>query len=125
MTDCYSIEPPVDGITIVTMWRSPSLSEAIDILNELAQRDSYHRRLFDFGDREFTMSHSDLLSMVEYSKNLFTAPNVMACVASMDASYGMLRVVAAYREQANMSLPKVFRTRQEAWDWLLSYSMED
>ena len=53
-----------------------------------------------------------------YGKSKFVVKNRLAAVAPQDVAYGTLRAFEVYREQEGHSVPRVFRTKQEAIEWL-------
>jgi len=53
-----------------------------------------------------------------YGKSKFTKPNKLAVVASDNLAYGEMRALMAYRAQPELSAAQVFRTEQDALEWL-------
>ncbi|CAB5090000.1 hypothetical protein D3OALGA1CA_844 [Olavius algarvensis associated proteobacterium Delta 3] len=108
----------VDGLTTIHFSRAPTIGEAKIVIDKLADERSYHLRLWDFGDIFFNFSMDEIREIAEYGKSKFLEPNRMALVAPQDLAFGTLRAFEVYRQEDTHSIPRVFRAKAEAIDWL-------
>jgi hypothetical protein len=118
VTKNYTIKQ-VNGITIIAFSQPPTFDEAKEVIDKLANDNSYHLRLWDFSNAVFNFTMDEIKSIAVYGKSKFLEKNRLALVAPQDLAYGLLRAFEVYREQdAHFSVPRVFRNRQEAMEWL-------
>ena len=113
----YTIEH-IDGITQIRFDQAPTYNNARAVIDDIAANFPYDKRLWDFSNVDFDFTMDELRSIAEYGKIVFTQPNKVALVAPQDLAYGELRAFEVYRDQAEHSVARVFRTRQEALTWL-------
>jgi hypothetical protein len=122
MFDYCSIEPHDDGIVIIRLLRSATFKEMASVLDHLASKEWYRQRLYDIRDVEITNRVEDLIRIVDYGKKVFPKPNRCAWVANLDLSFGLARLTAGYREQPEVCHCGVFKSMDEAYEWLLAES---
>ena len=109
----------IDGITEIHFSKAPTIGDARDVIDRLADENSYHLRLWDFSDVLFDFTMDEIREIAAYGKTKFPEPNRMALAAPQDLAYGTLRAFEVYREEERHSIPKVFRTKPEAMEWLV------
>ena len=117
MAKHYTIEQ-VDGITIIVFLKTPTFDEAKEVIDKLAEENSYHFRLWDFSHVLFNFTSVEIQEIALYAKSKFLEKNRIAVVAPQDLAYGILRAFEVYRRQDMHSIPRAFRTKQEALKWL-------
>ena len=117
MAKNYTIKQ-VKSITIIVFSKAPTFDEAKEVIDTLAKNNSYHLRLWDFSHVLFNFTKEEIQEIALYGKSMFLEKNRIAVVAPQDLSYGILRSFEIYREQDMHSIPRVFRNRQEALQWL-------
>ena len=117
MAKNYTIKQ-VKSITIIVFSKAPTFDEAKEVIDTLAKNNSYHLRLWDFSNVLFNFTKEEIQEIALYGKSMFLEKNRIAVVAPQDLSYGILRSFEIYREQDMHSIPRVFRNRQEALQWL-------
>ena len=115
MSDIYKIEI-MDGICIVRFAAAPSFEQAKEAITEVSQFPESKRRIYDLSNG-LDLSTSELATLAEHGKTLFTEPSRVAIVASEDLAYGLARMESAYREDGIID-QATFRTESEALDWL-------
>ena len=69
-----------DGIAFVRFKNPPIYSDFKSVLDELAVRDIYHRRLWDFSDISYELSAEEIEGIADYGERLFTSTNRMAII---------------------------------------------
>ena len=117
----YSIDK-MNGIIAVRFNEGP---EAIDICNSLddaARIRPGNLRLWDFTCGA-DLTNDDIQIVANHAKSIQLPAGRVAIVAPQDLSFGVFRVYAAHREQTQVKL-SVFRSEQEALDWLKNDSVE-
>lgn len=119
MSNQYSIIES-NGITEIKFHINPSIELVKSIIDDVAENYPYERRLWDLSEIDFDLSENELINLCEYGKKTFIKPNKLALFAVKDLGYGEMRQFAAYREEDGNAIPRVFRNKQEAIDWLNS-----
>lgn len=109
-----------DGIAQIRFREEPAHGDFEIVIDELAERDIYDRRLWDFTEVSYQLSESEIVNLAEYGKAKFRRANMMAIVAPKDLAFGLSRVYEAYRTASDVALVKVFRQTSEAITWLSS-----
>ena len=107
-----------DWITAVRFKSVPTFEDLTTAVDIIAERYDYRTRLWNFGDVGFDLSMDHIKAIADYSKQRFTEPNIVACVAPDDLAFGLLRAYEVYRQQPGISTARVFRTNKEALRWL-------
>ena len=113
----YKIEK-VDSVTTIVFAKDPTLAEAKEVIDQLAENKSYHLRLWDFSNVLFNFTLEEIQEIAQYGKTKFVERNRIAVVAPQDLAYGILRSFEVYREEDSHSVVKAFRKRNEALEWL-------
>jgi len=113
----YEIEYK-NGITKINFLKRPDYKEAQKVIDEIAENFPYEKRLWDFTNIKFDFTMKEIEDIAEYGKMKFVKKNKMAMIAPGDLAYGELRALGVYREQDGHAASRVFRTEQEALDWL-------
>ncbi len=106
-----------EGITRVRFRREPDLEQARCVIDELAEKNAYERRLLDFTGVNPRLRMDELRDISNYEKTRFTKPNRLAIIAPEDLVYGEMRAFMVYREESH-ARTMVFRTEAEAMVWL-------
>ena len=114
----YQIEK-TNGVSIVSFNSSPTLADAKAVVDTLQQDDAYHFRLWDFSEAVVDFGTKEVQEIADYGKVRFKEKNRNALVAPGDLSFGTLRMFEAYREEESFAIARVFRTRDEAFEWLI------
>lgn len=119
MTDKYKISVS-NGITVTKFLTEPTYDEVKDILDIIAKKYPYEKRLYDMSDIKFNFTTKEIKDISEYGKRIFTKPNKLAIYTIDDLAFGEMRQFMVYREQDGHSTPIVFRDVDEAIQWLLN-----
>ncbi len=117
MTKNYTIRQ-VNNITIIVFTKAPTLDEAKEVIDELAEKNSYHLRLWDFSNILFNFTIEEIQEIALYGQSKFVEKNRIATVAPQDLAYGILRSFQVYRQEDTHSVVRVFRKQHEAMKWL-------
>lgn len=117
MNEKYLIEH-VGGITRITFSSKPTYDDAKQVIDEIADDFPYEKRLWDFTNIRFDFTIDEIKSIAKYGKMKFTGPNQLAIVAPDNWAYIELHIFQAHRNQKEISQTRVFRTVQEAINWL-------
>ena len=118
MSKDYSIEV-IDGITITRFSRVPGFSDFVSAIQDVVKIDKHGRRLWDLscGIDVKDASGDKVQTLAEIGKSALPGPGKAAIVAPEDFTYGIVRMHDVYRQNMNYEI-EVFRTEQEALDWL-------
>jgi len=68
----------------------------------------------------FNFTTQEIISIALYGKQKFIKPNKLAIYAVKDLAFGEMRQFMVYREEENKAIPRVFRSEEEAIEWLNS-----
>lgn len=117
MSKNYKIELQ-DGITKVEFLTKPTFEDGIAAIDDVADNYPYEKRLWDFSKAEFDYTLQELIKIASHCKSKFTKPSKIAYIASDGLVYGEMRELMVYREADPFAAVCVFRTEQEALDWL-------
>ena len=119
MSDTYIIKYS-KGITEIKFLVSPTLKQVMSIIDDISENYPYEKRLWDLSEIQFDFTTSEIQQISEYGKNIFTKPNKLAVYALDDLAFGEMRQFMVYREEEGKVLPRAFRNKQEAIEWLNS-----
>ena len=108
----------IDGITTIKFLVKPSFNSVKTIIDEIIESYPYEKRLWDLSEVDFDFTTAEIKMIAEYGKKVFTKPNKLALFATTDLSFGEMRQFEVYREEENKALPKVFRDKASAIEWL-------
>jgi len=117
MKEIYTLSN-IDGITKIKFAENPSYDLVKTIIDELAEKDLYMRRLWDLREINFDWSSDMLRDIAEYGKNKFLKPNKAAFVVDTDLAFGEMRMFMVYREEEDKTYPNVFRIYNKAIEYL-------
>ena len=117
MDQKYIIEH-VNGITRIVFFASPAYSDAQDVIDKIANNFPYEKRLWDFSKVRFNFTIDEIKSIAKYGRSKFVKPNKLAIAAPDNWAYIELHIFQAHRHQKDLSETQVFRTVQEAVNWL-------
>ena len=118
MSTDYSIEN-LDGITTIRLARQLGLKEILGVIDEVAARGGYSRRLWEVsGKLDFTSG--EIETIAEHGKVTWPDPARVAYVATDPLSFGLLRMLEVYRDQQDYET-RVFRSEQDALEWLRAW----
>lgn len=109
-----------NGITKIKFLVSPSFEQVKLIIDEIAEKHPYEKRLWDMSEIKFDFTADEIQKISDYGKSKFTNPNRLAIYALDDLAYGEMRQFEVYREEEGKSISGVFRNEQDAIDWLNS-----
>ena len=107
-----------EGITEIKFLVSPTLEQVKLIIDDIVENYPYEKRLWDLSEIQFDFTTNEIQQIAEYGKNKFTKPNKLAVFAIDDLSFGEMRQFEVYREEEGKALPRAFRNKQEAIEWL-------
>lgn len=119
MSDTYIINHS-EGITEIKFLVPPSLALAKSIIDDIVENYPYEKRLWDLSEIKFNFTLAEIQQISEYGKLKFTKPNKLAIYAIDDLAFGEMRQFMVYREEEGKALPRAFRNKQEAIEWLNS-----
>jgi len=119
MSDRYQISHN-DGITKIKFLVKPSYDQVKLIIDDISENYPYEKRLWDLSEINFDFTTDEIQKIAAYGKLKFTKPNKLAIYAIDDLAFGEMRQFEVYREEEGKSLPRAFRSEQEAIDWLNS-----
>ena len=105
-----------NGITTIQFSKQPSIDELFNALDDVERTNL---RLWDFSGEGVDLTGNQLLQLYEYSKSKLLRPSKAAILATNDLTFGLSRMMGVYRDK-EQSETKVFRTKQEALEWLQS-----
>ena len=107
-----------NGITKIKFLVKPTFEQTKSIIDEVAENYPYEKRLWDLSEIKFDFSTEEIEKIADYGKCKFTKPNKLAIYAIDDLGFGEMRQFEVHREEEGKSIPGVFRTEQEAIEWL-------
>jgi len=112
----------VEGdITIIRFSRQPVIEENKAVLDELAHNYPQQLRLWDMRDIVIDQGQIELRDIARHAAETFTNDSRAAFVADDDLTFGTLRMFEVYSEQqSGQPRSRVFRSIEEAKDWLLA-----
>ena len=116
MNKKYSIEL-LDEIITIRYSERPEMDDIRQSMDETAGIARSGLRLWDFSNGAINLNNDQLQELADYGKMLFMPPSKAAIVAPEDLTYGLLRVYEVFRKQDLVEI-EIFRTEQEAIDWL-------
>ena len=115
MSDIYKIEY-LNGITRIEFFKKPTYKDTTIAIDDIVANYPYERRMWVFSD--FNFSEQEIQDISKYGKSKFIKPNKIAIVAADDLAYGEMRQFMVYREEEKKADACVFRTEEEAINWL-------
>ena len=117
MNKDYTIET-IDGITVVRFHQKPDFNDICSAIDDISKEYPSPLRLWDLSCG-VDLTATELEQMAKYAKTKFLTPSKAALVAPSDLAFGLSRIHEVYR-QDDFVVENVFRTEQEARDWLKS-----
>jgi len=115
MAKKYLIEN-IDGIVAVRFTQEPEAQDICDSLDDAAQINPNNLRYWDFSCGT-NLASQDVEKVAEYARTIQMHPGKVAIIAPQDLTYGLFRMYEVYRQEERIQL-QVFRSTQEAIDWL-------
>lgn len=112
-----------DDIVSVRFSQKPDVDAFRNALNDVHQIKPKPLRLWDF-TCGMDISFDDIQIIADYAKSLHLETGKIAVVAPEDLTYGLIRVFHAFRGEADRIQYEVFRSEQEAREWLKSESLD-
>jgi hypothetical protein len=97
---------------------SPSLELTQSIIDDLVEHHPYEKRLWDVSEVKFDFTLDKVHEIAAYGKQRFTKPNKLAIYALEDLAFGIMRQFEVYREEESKAYCRVFRSEQDAVEWL-------
>lgn len=117
MSKNYKIEF-LNGITKVEFLTKPTFKDGVAAVDDVAANYPCEKRLWDLSKTGFDFTLQEIIGMAAHCKSKFTKPSKIAYIASDKLVYGEMREMMVYREADPLVEVCVFRTEQEAVDWL-------
>ena len=117
MSKMYHIEVN-KGVTTIRFTDKPDINVFKMIIDELAEKDIYERRMWIMSPHGLTLDPLDRKQIASYGKAKFTKPSRLSIVASDDLSFGICRAFEAYRGDDNFVKCSVFRNEDKAREWI-------
>ena len=117
MSKNYKIEF-LNGITRVEFLTKPTFEDGVAAVDEVVKNYPYEKRLWDLSKTKFDFTLQEVIGIAAYSKSKFIKPSKVAFIASDELTYGEMRELMVYREDDPRAEVYVFKTEQEALDWL-------
>ena len=117
MSKIYNIEY-LNGITKINFLEKPTFEEVQHAIDDVAENYPYEKRLWNLSDSNFNFTTKEIIDISKYGKSKFIKPNKIAIVATNDLAYGEMRQFMVYREEENKADACVFKTEEEAINWL-------
>lgn len=105
------------SVQIVVFEASPSATSIKEAIEAMAAEKLSDKRVWDFSQSGFTLSPEEIRNVASFAGITYKQPSRVALVASEDLSFGLSRSYNAYRENSGTEL-EVFRTREEALEWI-------
>ena len=119
MSDTHIIKH-YEGITEIKFLVSPTFVQLKSIIDDIVENYPYEKRLWDMSEIQFDFTSNEIEQIAEYGKQKFTKPNKLALFALDDLAFGEMRQFMVYREEQSQSIPRAFRNKQAAIEWLNS-----
>jgi len=116
MSEIYKIEY-LNGITRIEFLKNPTYKDATTAIDDIAENYPYEKRLWVLSF-DFSFTEQEIKDISKYGKSIFINPNKIAIVANGDLAYGEMRQFMVYREEENKADACVFKTEEEAINWL-------
>ena len=117
MSQFYSIEVN-DGVTTIRFTRKPTIDDLKVIIDELAEKDIYERRIWVLSPHGITLDPSERKQIASYGQSKFLKPSRLSIVATEDVTFGISRAFEAYRGDDTLVKCRVFRDEDEAREWV-------
>lgn len=117
MSSRYEIDQQ-GTVTIIRFFETPSYEETTLILDILAEKELYEKRLWDLTLIKFDFTMEEIKAIAEYGKKAFIKPNKSAFLAKDDLAFGEMRMLEVYRGQKEFAESRAFRDLDEAFHWL-------
>ena len=116
MTDRYTIDR-ADGITTIRFLKRLNIEDILAAVDEFATNPSKLRVWVI--DNVFELSSSEFLGLAEYAASKDLPAGKSAIVGPVDPTCGIGRIYGSYFRKTYTQM-KMFRTFEEAIDWLKS-----
>jgi len=114
----YDIEI-IDGITTITFFVKPDLSDIKNAMDEEIVRSVDSRLRLWYMQAGIDLPSEKIKEIARYAKEHLPTFSRAAIVAADDLSFGLMRLGDVHREQEH-HITRVFRTKDEAILWLKS-----
>jgi hypothetical protein len=108
----------LNDITRVEFLTKPTFEDGIAAIDDIAENYPCEKRLWDLSKTEFDFTLQEIMGIAAHCKSKFTKPGKIAYIASDELVYGEMREMMVYREADPCATVCVFKTEQEAIDWL-------
>lgn len=117
MNDAYRIDI-IDGITSIRFSKQPGMDEIRTAIDAAAELNPGGLRLWNLSSGILNLTSAQIQELADYAKSKFLPASKVAVVAPEDFTFGLSRMYSAFRDQEQLEI-EVFRTEQEAHDWLI------
>ena len=118
-TGNYSVTTE-NGVTIIRFTKHPTLDNVFAIIDITSEDSMPCKRLWDISNG-LNLTSSELQQIAEYGKAKYLKPSKIAILATNDLAFGLAGMFKVYRGD-EISQTRVFRTNDEAIDWLINDS---
>ena len=108
----------VDGVAIATFLKPATVDETKQVIRYLGSTGTYHRRVWDLSKIDFPFTIEELRDMAYYGRDEMGEASRIALVVKDTVGYGSLRAFSTYREGDNIAKSRVFRSLDEAMQWV-------
>ena len=108
----------VDGVTLATFQKPASVEETKQVIRYLGRTGNYHRRVWDMSKIDFPFTMEELRDLAYYGRDKMGESSRIALVVKDTVGYGSLRAFSTYREGDNRAEARVFRSLDEAMQWV-------
>lgn len=108
----------VDGVTVVTYLKQPSVEDTKQVVRYLAGRRIYSRRIWDTSRIDFPYSLDELRDIAYYGRKKLGDHNRLAVVVKDSVGYGSTRAFSVYRDGDDVATSRVFKSLDEAMKWV-------
>ncbi|MDJ0916256.1 MAG: hypothetical protein QNJ05_00745 [Woeseiaceae bacterium] len=108
----------VDGVVIATYLEPASAEETRQVIRYLASTGNYRRRVWDLSQIDFPFTMDELRELAYYGREVMGEASRIAFVVKDTVGYGSLRAFSTYREGGNNAKTSVFRSLDEAMQWV-------
>jgi len=117
MSKIYIIEY-INDILKIKFYDKPTFEEVQCAIDDIAENYHYEKRLWNLSESNFNFTTQEIINISKYGKSKLIQPNKIAIIATDDLVYGEMRQFMVYREDDTKAKACVFKTEEEAINWL-------
>ncbi|MDJ0758112.1 MAG: hypothetical protein QNJ19_01880 [Woeseiaceae bacterium] len=108
----------LDSVALATFVNPASVEETKRVIRYLANEGDYRRRVWDLSKIEFPFTVDELRDLAYYGRDKMGEISRIALVVKDTVGYGSLRAFSTYREGDDSAQSRVFRSLDEAMQWV-------